>query len=153
MMNDRLIRVARELSQRTGHRPREAFMRRAVSTAYYAMFHALARLCADELIGAKHARTAPWNRVYRALDHKAAKTVLQSSEATALSSVIADFGNAFAHLQERRHQADYDPAPFQYYFSGTEALVELAHSAIQKLDSLKADERRTLAVLILFKQR
>ena len=92
-------------------------------------------------------------RVYRALDHKTAKKVLQSSEAAALSSVIADFGNAFAVLQERRHQADYDPASFQYYFSETEALVELAHSAIQKLDSLSPDERRTLAVLILFKQR
>jgi hypothetical protein len=128
-------------------------MRRAVSTAYYAMFHTLDQLCADELVGAKYARTAPWNRVYRALDHKAAKTALQSSEATALSSVIADFGNAFAVLQERRHQADYDPAPFQHYFSGTEALVELAHSAIRKLDTLGSDGRRSLAVLILFKQR
>jgi hypothetical protein len=117
------------------------------------MFHALARLCADALVGGIHARTIAWSRVYRALDHKPAKAILQSSEAAALSSVIADFGNAFAVLQERRHQADYDPAQFQYYFNETEALVELAHSAIQKLDSLSPDERRTLAALILFKQR
>src|SRR5437868_8913809 len=146
MINDRLIQVAQELSRRTGHRPREAFMRRAVSTAYYAMFHALAQLCADGLIGGIHARTVAWSRVYRALDHKPTKAVLQSAEAAALSPIVADFGSAFADLQERRHQADYDPAPFQYYFNETAALVELAHSAIQKLDSLGADERRTLAV-------
>jgi hypothetical protein len=126
---------------------------RRVSTAYYAMFHALSRLCADELIGGVRARTEAWNRVYRALDHKPTKSILQSSEAAALSSVIREFGNAFAVLQERRHQADYDPAQFQYYFNETEALVELAQSAIQKLNSLGSDERRTLAVLILFKQR
>src|ERR1044072_6844098 len=114
MIEDRLIVVAQDLSKRTGRRPRQAFMRRAVSTAYYAMFHALARLCADELIGGKHSKTTAWSRVYRALDHKSAKTVLQSKEAIALSPLVAAFGRAFATLQERRHQADYDPAPFQY---------------------------------------
>lgn len=153
MMDDRLIQVAQELSKRTGYRPREAFMRRAVSTAYYAMFHALAQLCADELIGGKHARTVAWNRVYRALDHKLAKAMLQSKEATNLSPAIAAFGRAFAVLQERRHQADYDPMPFRYYFNETAALIELAHSAIRDLDGLGSDERRTLAVFILFKQR
>src|SRR2546430_2465748 len=107
MIEDRLILVAQDLSRRTGRRPRQAFMRCAVSTAYYAMFHALARLCADELIGGKHAKTIAWGRVYRALDHKPGKTVLQSAEAVTLSPVVAAFGSAFAVLQERRHQADY----------------------------------------------
>ena len=128
-------------------------MRRAVSTAYYAMFHALARLCANELIGGKHSKITSWGRVYRALDHKPAKIILQSAEATTLSPVVAAFGQAFAVLQERRHQADYDPSPFRYYYNQTSALIELARSAIGNLDGLGPDERRVLATLLLFKSR
>jgi hypothetical protein len=153
MIEDRLLDVAHDLSRRTGRRPREAFMRRAVSTAYYAMFHALARLCADQLIGGIHAKTAAWARVYRALDHKAAKSVLRNKEATGLASEINAFGEAFALLQERRYQADYDPAPFRYYFNQTSALINLAETAIRGLNSLGAEERRALATLVLFKQR
>jgi hypothetical protein len=153
MIEDRLLAVAHDLSRRTGRRPREAFMRRAVSTAYYAMFHALARLCADQLVGGIHAKTAAWARVYRALDHKPAKTILRSVEAAGLASEIVAFGEAFALLQERRHQADYDPAPFRYYFNQTAALINLAETAIHGLNSLGADERRALATLLLFKQR
>jgi len=128
-------------------------MRRAVSTAYYAMFHTLARLCADQLIGGTHAKTAPWARVYRALDHKSAKNILRNEEATRLASAIVGFGEAFALLQERRYQADYDPAPFRYYFNQTAALINLAETAIHGLNSLGLEERRALATLLLFKQR
>jgi hypothetical protein len=153
MIEDRLLAVAYDLSRRTGRRPREVFMRRAVSTAYYAMFHALARLCADQLVGGIHAKTAAWARVYRSLDHKPAQTVLRSVEAAGLASQIVAFGEAFAQLQERRYQADYDPAPFRYYFKETAALINLAETAIQGLNSLGVDERRALATLLLFKQR
>jgi hypothetical protein len=153
MIEDRLLQVACELSKRTGRRPREAFMRRAVSTAYYAMFHALARLCADQLIGGIHVRTMAWGRVYRALDHKATKTTMRSAEAAGLAPAIAAFGEAFAVLQERRIQADYDPVPFRYYFNETSSLIDLAKTAIEGLDSLGPDERRALAALLLFRQR
>lgn len=153
MIEDRLLDVANDLSRRTGRRPREAFMRRAVSTAYYAMFHALARLCADQLVGGTHAKTKPWARVYRALDHKSAKNALRSAEAAELASEIVAFGEAFALLQERRYQADYDPAPFRYYFNQTSALINLAATAIHGLNSLGVDERRALATFLLFKQR
>jgi hypothetical protein len=133
MIEARLLAVAHDLSRRTGRRPREAFMRRAVSTAYYAMFHALARLCADQLVGGIHAKTAAWARVRHALDHKLAKTILCSVEAAGLASEIVAFGEAFALLQERRHQADYDPAPFRYYFNQTAALINLAETAIHGL--------------------
>lgn len=51
-----LIRIARHLA--TGGvsgdrgRPRQADLRRAISAAYYALFHALCRCCADTLAGA-----------------------------------------------------------------------------------------------------
>ena len=128
-------------------------MRRAVSTAYYALFHALARLCADELVGVSHGHSQEWARVYRALDHRTAKVVLSSADAARLGSAVAQIGASLSDLQERRHQADYDPAFFSFYFDETEALIELAASAIADLDRLDADQRRSLAIMLIVKKR
>jgi hypothetical protein len=152
-LESRLIDTAQDLCRRTGKRPREAFMRRAVSTAYYAMFHALCRLCADGLIGGIHARTAPYLRVYRALDHTPAKKILRSNEAASLHPAIAAFGDAFAVLQEMRYRADYDPLSFRYYFDDTKSYIDLAESAIIGTYAIGQDERRALATLLLFRAR
>jgi hypothetical protein len=150
----RLIDVARDLCRRTGRRPREAFMRRAVSSAYYAMFHALCRLCADTLIGGAHWKTDAWSRVYRGLSHTNAKKTLTSQKDLAeLPSEIASFGVVFALLQQEREIADYDPAPFQRYFAATETLVNQASSAIAGLGHLDDENRRRLAAMLLIRAR
>jgi hypothetical protein len=150
----RLIATARDLCRRTGRRPREAFMRRAVSTAYYAMFHALCRLCADTLIGGTHWRTEAWSRVYRGLSHTGAKKTLTSQkDLSDLPSEVASFGSVFAWLQQEREIADYDPAPFQRYFGATETLIEQADSAIAGLNHLDDDDRRRLAAMLLIRAR
>jgi hypothetical protein len=128
-------------------------MRRAVSTAYYAVFHALARMCADELIGGSNAKRQAWGRVYRALEHKAAKQTLLSSEAAAIAPAIVAFGRVFADLQEKRHEADYNPAFFGFFFDETRAQVELARRAITDLNRLGPVERQALATLVLFRSR
>lgn len=149
MIEERLLTVAEDLCRRTGRRPRDAFMRRAVSTAYYALFHALSRMCAEELVGADR-RAAAWQRVYRALDHRTAKTALQGREA----SVIAPgLGAAFVRLQDRRHQADYDPRPFGHNYDEALALVRQARTAMEELTAPSSDQRRSLATLLLFKAR
>ena len=153
MIEQRLLDVAAALSRRTGRRPREAFMRRAVSTAYYALFAALSRMCANELVGSKHARTPEWTRVYRALDHGWAKRVLTGRGAAELGEEVAAIGRSFAVLQDRRHRADYDPSFFGFYFVETTATVDLARSAIDDLRRLDADSRRALAIHLLFKDR
>lgn len=153
MIEQRLLAVAIELSRKTGRRPREAFMRRAVSTAYYAVFHALSRMCADELIGGGRAKTPAWGRVYRGIDHQAAKKALLSPEAGSISPAVVAFGRAFASLQEARHEADYNPVFFGYFYEETRAQIERARQAIDDLNAMSSDDRRTLATLVLFKPR
>lgn len=153
MIEARLLLAADDLCRSTGGRPRDAFMRRAVSTAYYALFHALARLCADELVGRAYARTAGYARVYRALDHASARRALRSQEAAQLGSAVGRIGLAFAELQQERHRADYDPSSFGYMFDETRAVVAKAREAVALLASLEPSVRRTLATLILFKAR
>lgn len=79
-----LIRIARHLA--TGGvggnrgRPRQADLRRAVSTTYYALFHALSRCCADILAGSTpaHRRQRGWQLVYRSLEHGPARSRLDN---------------------------------------------------------------------------
>jgi hypothetical protein len=153
MIEQRLLIVAENLCRKTGRRPREAFMRRAVSTAYYAVFHALARMCADELIGGSKAKGQAWSRVYRALDHRTAKQTLLSGDAALISPAITEIGRIFANLQEKRHEADYDPAFFEFFFDETRAQVEIARQAVKDLAGLEPGKRQALATLLLFKPR
>ena len=153
MLETRLITTARDLCRRTGRRPRDAFMRRAVSTAYYAIFHALCRLCADKLIGGNRDKTPAWQRVYRALEHKTAKNALLRKEVTDLHPALATFGVTFAILQDKRVAADYDPVSFSIYFDETNSLVDQADSAIKSLYGVDDDIKRSLATILLIKVR
>ena len=70
------IATARRLADtsRPG-RPRETDLRRAISTAYYAVFHCLAAYGADTLVGGPGSNRdlRAWNRMYRSLEHGIAR--------------------------------------------------------------------------------
>ena len=97
--------------QRTGDTPTDEHIRRAVSSTYYATFHALAASNADVLIGTPHdpVTAATWTRVYRGLDHTTARRELQRHRHT-FPAPSQTFADTFQHLQNRRHSADYDPS-------------------------------------------
>lgn len=50
-MHLELLKIAAELAEREKGRPNYVSLRRSVSTAYYALFHAVADLCAKQLVG------------------------------------------------------------------------------------------------------
>lgn len=149
-----LIEAARALAGVSANpgRPRQANLKRAISTAYYAMFHALCTSNADTLIGAssaadKLART----RTYRGLDHGSAKHNMIRHSAVVPSGLL-NFSTTFAALQEQRHRADYDPES-NFLRSDAIALVDRAERAIETLFATNPAERRTLAALVLFRDR
>ena len=92
-------------------RPRQAMLRRAVSTAYYAMFHALCQSNADTLVGPSPSGPDPelWLDTYRTLEHRAAKNRLASSISSRQDPAIRNFARTFGSMQEQRINADYDP--------------------------------------------
>lgn len=45
------LETARDLTTSSTRRPRQTNLRRAVSTTYYALFHCLAKCCADMVVG------------------------------------------------------------------------------------------------------
>ncbi len=87
-------------------------LRRAVSSCYYALFHCLARDCADLLIGGRSSVRSKeaWRQVYRSLDHSQTKDRCKDSRTIArFPRGIAHFASMFVALQQKRHEADYDP--------------------------------------------
>ena len=136
-------------------RPRQAELRRAISAAYYAMFHTLALCGANMLVGATHAnRSQPdWNQVYRALEHGYARNQCNNRAAMSrFSSGIRRFGQLFVLMQRERQAADYDPSAS---FSRAETIefVDEATRVIAEFEDADTIERRAFAVFVLFRLR
>ena len=105
------ITTARQLAHVHQRRPRQADLRRSISTSYYALFHGLAELAAGRLVGITSAaqKSTAWSRVYRDLNHLTVKKACSRPELQVCSQELARFLMAFPTGQEVRHQADYDP--------------------------------------------
>lgn len=133
--------------------PLQDSLRRAVSTAYYAMFHALASSNADCLVGIPHDPLTEhaWSRIYRGLNHNAAKRNL-SQDRSLFSPRIRHFTEIFSQLQDQRHLADYDPNT-TFTISETLALIDLAEAAIESFMQTNADERKVVAIQSLIGRR
>jgi hypothetical protein len=151
MMHDDLLDIAVHLAQLEEGKPRQASLRRAISSAYYALFHALAALCANQLVG----YSKPWNvyvPIYRTLDHGKAKDVFKRMLA-GHGADTASIGQTFILLQERRHAADYDPSPLRIGRAETRDLIEQARLAISRLGTLREDERLLIVTQLIARTR
>jgi hypothetical protein len=152
MIHDDLLELADYLAQKETRRPKRTSLGRATSTAYYAVFHALAYLCARELVGwAKDWKFV--TPIYRALDHSAArKLFVQDRNGETYGKDVAEIGQIFVLLQQERYAADYDPE-FSSNREKTQELIRLARQAVQALPTLNADTRRLLAVNLIGRRR
>jgi hypothetical protein len=152
---------ARLLAMADKGRPRSASLRRAVSTAYYAVFQALCTTCADRLVG----RSQPWSvytPVFRALDHYATTQALREPF-LATSPNLQRLGLLLKELQSAREWADYNPEPRPNYrpetndspFTRQEALglIDSAVEAVRIVDRLDDDARLKLATRLVPRTR
>ena len=147
-----LIEAARALTESGGAPPTQARLRRAVSTAYYAMFHCLAASAADLFIGT--VRSPAWHRAYRALEHgRARRACLRGQTMREFPAEIRDFAEAFVILQEARQQADYALDVDVYRKSDVLDYLDSAERAISRFEQADAEARRGFAAHVLFPQR
>ncbi len=164
---EQLLSVARELVDHAGTTtiltigPADAHLRRAVSTAYYALFHKVVGAAAGRLVGTDQLQTAAYRLVYRAYDHRRMKDVFTALQAPVLkppyqdrlgrSSVSQDLRNvaiAFVTLQEARQLADYHPGILLLLLDAA-ALVNAAIQAVASFDRVPPDELRDVLALML----
>ena len=153
-----LIAIARVLASGalpplTG-RPRRAEISRAISTIYYAAFHALANNNANTLIGSGYqARNDPaWMLTYRTIDHRSARARCQHPALSRFPIEIIEMADLFVRLQAARHRADYAP---QAQDSRSEVLQMATETelTIRAFEAAEPTQRRSFAAHLLFRER
>jgi len=150
------------LAKRRGQgRPRQVDLRRAISAAYYALFHAVLGAAADEFVGTSKRGSKIHTLAYRSVDHKRVKDICSQLDSGKLSDYappsgftvnLLRFAAVFKSLQEERHSADYDP---EYGPTAADADAEIAaaRKALERFRAAPAVQRRTFLGLLLFKPR
>jgi hypothetical protein len=117
---DQLLAQADALANQDPTRPKQASVRRSISTAYYAVFHEMVAAATSAILPATELRLK--HTVGRTFDHSTMKKAckafangvgglppsLQVCMQPPLSTDILDFCKNFVQLQEARHRADYD---------------------------------------------
>ena len=156
-MNPRdLIRIAKQLASGTvggrRGRPRQTELRRAVSAAYYALFHALALSCANLLSGTDRSRPS-WEQIYRGLEHGHARNQCNDqSGMTAFPVDIRYFGRRFVYTQGLRQHADYSPDA-SYSRRWVMQLIDETETALSSFENATNTDRRAFAIHVLVRRR
>jgi hypothetical protein len=116
-LHDDLLALARELAYRNPAAAVEADLRRAVSTAYYALFHLLVHEATTRLVAVVSLRS----RVARSFDHRIMRAVCKEyselkpdaagqlvKSGNVVPQLLQQMAGDFVELQAARSQADYD---------------------------------------------
>ena len=129
----------------------ETDLRRATSTVHYALFHCLAKCCADALVGRKvtERTETEWRRVYLALDPQGARKACTHPAIASFPENIRAVARLFVESQDRRHAADRDPHG-EWFKSEVQDRIATARQAIQAFEDADLRDQRTFAVHLLF---
>jgi len=146
-------------------RPRQVDIRRAISAAYYAVFHATLAAAADQFVGVTKRNTKLYTLVYRSVDHgwfrdlclEVRKTQLpdkyqQYVTGGGLGGNIQAFAATALEIQKKRHSADYDPS-LRVNSSDAVIAIKAARSALTRFNTADADVRESFLGLLLFRPR
>ncbi len=155
-----LLKQADHLASYEGASPSQASLRRAVSTAYYALFHLLTEDAALRWSGSAEARTG----IERAFQHGPMRnTSIQFQQQNwkdwhgnkrPIPLAIQEIAAAFVDLQEERQAADYDNHE-HWTLIDVKATLNMAYLAFQHWASVRADPMagNYLLAMLLTKQR
>lgn len=163
-----LLEQARQLAHHEPMRPKQASLRRAVSTAYYALFHLLADAASRELVSGQ-GQDALRQSVARALKHSDMKAGCQAlanwnqrNPPRPLAAMLPNGPSAeaettaaaFVELQQARHEADYDLSR-RFTRSDVLALLSVAEGAFTAFRRLDRNDssRRILLFNLVFHGR
>jgi uncharacterized protein (UPF0332 family) len=155
---DHLLEQAARLA---AGRPRQAELRRAISTAYYRLFHFCLAAVADKFVGKTQRKTSRYALVYRGIAHRTLRELCvearKQKAASRYTQFIPDggfspglhiFATGAMELQDSRHSADYDPQS-QFDRREAQAAIQTARSAIEQFRAAPEDHRKLFLTLLL----
>lgn len=148
-------------------KPKQIALRRSISAAYYALFHAFLGAAADDLVGASNRarKSTAYKLVYRAFEHSNMRNLCFDAAKPTLPRKLADQiggehfpeaiqvpARAFVELQGRRHLADYDPH-FRFTKSDASVAIEMASFANDTFETANKSDKRNFLLCMLFPVR
>ncbi len=146
-------------------RPRQVDLRRAISSAYYGLFHATLTAAADNFVGRAQRSTLEYGLVYRSVDHKSLRDLcLEVQKATLPAKYrgyepaggfgpdIRVFAAGMIELQDARHAADYDPM-LRFKTADARLAISTGRSALTRFARASARRRGRFLSLLLFSPR
>lgn len=170
---DRLIKPA------AGGAPRHIDLRRAISSAYYAIFHAIVTQATDDFVGRRQRHTPMYELVYRSIEHRAIKRICEAVVNQAknkqqkknakqepnlpkwyvrnqpkggFGADLEGMAAAVIELYEKRQVADYDPL-FNVSVSDATLAVDTGRIALGKFRTASRAARKSFVSLIVFPPR
>ena len=166
-MHDDLLAQAIVLARIDRKKPKQANLRRAVSSAYYAMFHCLVHEACCVQFGTQHAQAAFRHVIARAFVHSVMKQACASFRGGTLKdsvkkglptdaagnyvvhASIQKVASTFVELQEKRHLADYDLTE-RFNRSEVLALVEQAKARVEQFARLPSSDDKSFFLACLW---
>lgn len=140
---------------------RQVDIRRAISAAYYGIFHFICAALADQIVGATYRATARYGLVYRDVDHRFLRdlclAIVRSTPTSKLAPYFPSggfgrdmtaFATAVSDLQTRRHRADYDPMA-SFVVEQATAAVATGRNGVGRFRAAPAAERAIFLTLFL----
>lgn len=155
-----LLEQAEHLATYQGEQSKQTSLRRAVSTAYYAIFHLLTEEASQKWQGTPESKTG----IQRGFSHRAMRSVSKQFQMPNWSdcheirrpvpSALRRVALTFADLQELRHTADYDSHKAWSDVDVREVIAK-ARAAFDDWQSIRTDPMSSnyLLAMLLPKQR
>lgn len=158
---DQLFDQAAHLASRHDKRPRQADLRRSISSSYYGLFHALAGAASEWPVGSMKKHQSQYALIYRTIDHGHILDTLKKLPRE-INELSHDLGNPHSSwpklaeavhiLQALRHSADYDPIR-RFAKSEAEEAISLARDAIAMFERLPDAQRHYFLTRLVARPR
>jgi hypothetical protein len=129
--------------------PSQSNLRRAISAAYYGLFHAIARAAADVIVGKEYRETERYDWVYRSVQHTKLRDLCKNSK---WKADFRNFAETVIQLQEAREEADYS-ALLTATPSDTISRIAAAQNAVALFEAASDNTRLEFVTLLFFKPR
>ena len=160
MKSTNLLRVAQTHAQGAVNagigRPLQEELKRAVSTAYYALFLHLCETTANLMVGTlqpEPARRVAWQRMYRVLQHGSTRNKCRNrNEVQQFPDGMQEFAEILIQAQDARHDADYDPLS-RYTRQQVLDIIAEAYRVISVFDATPRQERLHFIAYLLASDR
>ena len=156
MNPETLIWIARLLARiDSSETPINDELRKAISCAYYALFHALCNCVAEQWIGFDEELRGSdaWVLAYRLLEHGKIKAAcIKISNSKIIPQELKTVAQVFLIVQSMRHRADYDPRS-RFSLVGTLEAINSVEEAIRKLMNADANDRMAFISFLAFPHR